>query len=394
MEEKRMTSEENATERLFCQDSHQKEFTATVLSCEAGNDGYRIVLDRTAFFPEGGGQSGDSGWLDGIRVLDTHEKDGIIYHTAEAPLEAGILAMGKLDYETRFERMQQHTGEHIVSGIVHSLYGYDNVGFHLGAEVTTLDFNGELTQEQVEELESRANGAVFANISLQTLYRTKEELKGMEYRSKIEIDGQIRIVSIPGYDICACCAPHVERTGEVGLIRILSCEKHRGGCRVTIVCGSRALADYRKKQQSVTEVSVALSAKPDKIGEAVLRLKEQQTELKERLSRLQASYLQQKLSEIAPDTRNLCLFEEEMDSIAARNFINEAVERCTGVCGIFIGTDAGGYHYILGSREADAQEAAKLLNSHFQGKGGGKPQMAQGSLVGTQEEIRKAAMAF
>ena len=389
MEEKQMSLCAETTEKLYDKDSHMKVFTATVISCEERKNGYQVALDRTAFFPEGGGQSGDRGWLNDVEVFDTHEKNGIVYHYTKIPLEAGVTVEGKLDYEERFARMQQHTGEHILSGIVHQLYGYDNVGFHLGADVTTLDFNGELTEEQVEDLESRANRAVFANIPVQILYPTKEELGKLAYRSKIEIEGQVRIVSIPGYDICACCAPHVDRTGEIGLIKILSCDRHRGGCRVMIVCGVRALADYRVRLQSVTEVSVALSAKPDRIGEAVHRQKEQYAKLREQLNRIQAVYLQQKLLEITPVDKYAVIFEEELDNIAARNFVNDAMERCRGICGVFTGTDEGGYRYILGSKYADVCEFAKKLNAKFGGKGGGKPEMVQGSLVGKEEEIRK-----
>lgn len=398
MEEKQMIAHGRETEKLYYKDSHMKEFEATVLSCEekrtveGEKTGYRIVLDRTAFFPEGGGQFGDVGRLDDVEVFDTHEKDGLIVHETKEPLEPGRTVKGRLNFDVRFDRMQQHSGEHILSGLVRNLYGYDNVGFHLGAEITTLDFDGELTEEQVRDLELRANQGVFENVPIQVLYPTKEQLKGVNYRSKIEIEGQVRIVSIPGYDICACCAPHVDRSGEIGLIRIAGCEKHRGGCRMTILCGSRALADYQKKQQSVTAVSVALSAKPEKIEDAVLRLKEQQNRLREQLNRMQERYLQQKLAELTAETRGVCIFEEELDSIAARNFINSAVERCEGICGAFIGTEETGYHYILGSRTVDLRAFSKTLNEKFQGKGGGKPEMVQGSLLGTEAEIRRTVM--
>lgn len=398
MEEKELAAQGEATEKLFYKDSHQKEFTANVLSCEEKISakgeklGYRVVLDRTAFFPEGGGQFGDRGWLNDVEVFDTHEKNGIIYHEVKTPLKAGTKVTGKLDFEERFARMQQHTGEHIVSGIVHRLYGYDNVGFHLGADVTTLDFNGELTEEQVRETELLANRAVFDNIPVQVLYPSKEELAEMDYRSKIEIEGQVRIVSIPGVDMCACCAPHTYTTGEVGLIRILSCDRHRKGCRMTMVSGIRALADYRQKQKSVTEVSVALSAPPEKIGEAVIHLKEQQGKLREQMNRMQAAYLQRKLSEITPKDKNVCIFEEEMDSIAVRNFVNDAMERCEGICGAFVGTDEEGYRYILGSRSVDLRVFCRTLNARFQGKGGGKPEMVQGSLKGSRDEIQELFM--
>ena len=398
MEAKEMNLSGQETERLYYKDSHRKEFEATVLSCEEKTTakgekaGYRIVLDRTAFFPEGGGQFGDVGWLDDVEVTDTREKDGAIYHETKKPLIPGSRVKGKLNFEVRFDRMQQHTGEHILSGLVHSRYGYDNVGFHLGAEITTLDFNGELTGDQVKELELLANRGVFENVPVQVLYPTKEQLKNVDYRSEIDIEGQVRIVSIPGYDICACCAPHVDRSGEIGLVKIVSCERHRGGCRMTILCGMRALLDYQRKQQSVTEVSVSLSAKPEKVGEAVLQLKEREGRIREQLNRAQERYLNQKLEELTGEERHVVLFEKELDHVAARNFVNRAVERCEGICGAFLGTDENGYHYILGSRSVDLRAFSKSLNERFQGKGGGKPEMVQGSLVGKSEEIRRMIM--
>lgn len=395
MEAKEMNLSGQETERLYYKDSHRKEFEATVLSCEeklskkGERTEYLVVLDRTTFFPEGGGQFGDIGWLNEAEVTDTREKDGVIYHETKTPLLPGSRVKGRLNYEVRFDRMQQHTGEHILSGLVHNLYGYDNVGFHLGVEITTLDFNGELTEEQVKDLEARANRAVFENVPIQVLYPTKEQLKQVDYRSKLEIEGQVRIVSIPGYDICACCAPHVDRSGEIGLIKIVSCEKHRGGCRMTILCGMRALLDYREKQQSVAQVSVALSAKPEKVGEAVLQFKERENRIREQLNRMQERYLSGKLAELKKEDRRVCIFEEELDSVAARNFVNRAMEICDGICGVFVGSDENGYHYILGSRTVDLKAFSKGLNERFQGKGGGKPEMVQGSLVGRAEEIRQ-----
>ena len=376
------------TEKLYDKDSYLQEFIATVISCEQKNDTtYRVVLDQTAFFPEGGGQTGDIGWLNDIAVTDTREKAGVIYHETNVPMEPGTQAAGKIDFAVRYDKMQQHTGEHILSGIVCATYGYNNVGFHLSTEITTLDFDGELSAEQVRDLEIKANEMIHRNIPVQVKFPTKEELAAMEYRSKIEIEGQVRIVEIPGVDRCACCAPHVKMTGEVGLIKIVSCERHRGGCRMTIVCGMRALKDYQQKQESVGKVSAALSAKPDKIAEAVERLQEQQTKLREQLNRIQAMYLENKLEKIQPEEKVVCIFEESLDSIAMRNFVNGAMERCDGVCGAFIGNDECGYHYVLGSKTVDVREISKQLNQKFNGKGGGKPQMVQGSLNGCAKEI-------
>lgn len=376
-------------ERLFDTDSYLQEFQATIISCEQKKeDTWQVVLDKTAFFPEGGGQTGDTGWLNDVEVIDTHEKAGVIYHETKEPLEVGTQVAGKIDFEVRYDKMQQHTGEHILSGIVCSTYGYNNVGFHLSSEITTLDFDGELSAEQVRELEIKVNQAIRANIPIQVKLPSKAELSEMEYRSKIEIEGQVRIVEIPGVDRCACCAPHVKTTAEVGLLKIQSCERYRGGCRLTIVCGMRALKDYQQKQESVGKVSAALSAKPDKIAEAVKHLQEQQQSLREQLNRIQALYLDEKLKKIKAEDKVVCIFEESLDSVAMRNFVNSAMDRCDGICGAFIGNDESGYHYILGSKTHDVREISRQLNTQFNGKGGGKPQMVQGALTGIAEEIR------
>ena len=377
------------TEKLYDKDSYLQEFQATVISCDPKDETtWRVVLDRTAFFPEGGGQTGDTGWLNEIEVIDTREKAGVVYHETKALIEVGTQVAGRIDFQARFDKMQQHTGEHILSGIVCATYGYNNVGFHLSKDITTLDFDGELSVEQVRELEVKVNQAIHANIPVQVKFPPKEELADMEYRSKIEIEGQVRIVEIEGVDRCACCAPHVKTTAEVGLLKIQSCDRHRGGCRLTIVCGMRALKDYQQKQESVGKVSAALSAKPDKIAEAVKHLQEQHTSSREQLNRIQAMYLQEKLEKIQAEDKCVCIFEESLDSIAMRNFVNDAMERCVGICGAFIGNETSGYHYILGSKKVDVREISKQLNARFHGKGGGKPQMVQGSLMGNAEEIQ------
>lgn len=383
------------TEKLYDKDSFLQEFQAAVVSCEQKDEKtYRVVLDKTAFFPEGGGQTGDTGWLNNIAVTDTREKAGVIYHETNVPMEPGTQVAGKIDFAVRYDKMQQHTGEHILSGIVCSTYGCNNVGFHLSTEITTLDFDGELSADQVRELEVKANEMIHKNIPVQVKFPTKEKLAAMDYRSKIEIEGQVRIVEIPGVDRCACCAPHVKMTGEVGLIKIVSCDRHRGGCRLTIVCGMRALKDYQQKQESVGKVSAALSAKPEKIAEAVAHLQEQQAKLREQLNHIQSMYLESKLEKIQPEETVVCIFEESLDSIAMRNFVNGAMERCDGVCGAFIGNDECGYHYILGSKTVDVREISKKLNEQFQGKGGGKPQMVQGSLKGSASEVTQFLELF
>ena len=269
--------ESSQTEKLFYNNSHQKSFEATVLSCQKKENYYEIVLDQTAFFPEGGGQYADTGYLGDAKVLDVQEQEGQILHRTDQELPVGEKVTGQLDWELRFMKMQQHTGEHIVSGIVHERYGYENVGFHLGNEDCTMDFNGEIPVEDLQEIEFRANQAVWENLKIQILYPSKEEEKEMTYRSKIEITGQVRVVIVPGYDACACCAPHVDFTGEIGLIKLVGMQRYKGGVRVTMLCGGRAMADYALKQKQAKEISAMLCAKENELTDAVAHLQKDLT---------------------------------------------------------------------------------------------------------------------
>lgn len=385
------------TEKLFYEDSYIKEFQARVLSCRERNGGYQAVLTRTAFFPEGGGQSADTGFLytkegEEIRVTDVHEKDGVVYHHISQPVQEGTEVRGKLDFQERFSKMQQHTGEHILSGLVNRHFGYRNVGFHLGTQEVTMDYNGVLTEEDLRQIEYEANEAVAENIPVKVLYPSKEELKNIIYRSKIEIEGQIRIVQIPGYDSCACCAPHVKETGSVGLIKIVGAVHYKGGMRVSILCGFRALKDYRMKERNVTEISNLLSAKQEDTAQAVEHLGQELNRQKEKNKALQERYVALCLENIrknADPEENIFLFEEELDPGARRDFVNKGMEMTQGLAGVFVGTDDSGYQYVLGSRRPDIQEIGKKLNARFQGKGGGRPPMIQGSLKGKEQEIRE-----
>lgn len=385
------------TEKLFYEDSYIKEFQARVLSCRERNGGYQAVLTRTAFFPEGGGQSADTGFLytkegEEIRVTDVHEKDGVVYHHISQPVQEGTEVRGKLDFQERFSKMQQHTGEHILSGLVNRHFGYRNVGFHLGTQEVTMDYNGVLTEEDLRQIEYEANEAVAENIPVKVLYPSKEELKNIIYRSKIEIEGQIRIVQIPGYDSCACCAPHVRETGSVGLIKIVGAVHYKGGMRVSILCGFRALEDYRMKERNVTEISNLLSAKQEDTAQAVEHLGQELNRQKEKNKALQERYVALCLENIrknADPEENIFLFEEELDPGARRDFVNKGMEVTRGLAGVFVGTDDSGYQYVLGSRRPDIQETGKKLNARFQGKGGGRPPMIQGSLKGKEQEIRE-----
>lgn len=381
------------TEKLFYEDSHMITFSAIVIACEKVGEYYEAVLDRTAFFPEGGGQYADTGWIDGVRVLDAQEKEGLIYHKVESPLEVGKKVSGEIDWEERFSKMQQHSGEHIVSGIVNAEYGYDNVGFHMGKDAITMDFNGVLTKEQLKEIEKKANEAVVKNLEIQVLYPSKDELEDLKYRSKIEIEGQVRIVRIPGYDTCACCAPHVKKTGEVGLIKLIGIQNYKGGVRVSMLCGFRAISDYDEKSESVKSISVMLSAKEEEISDEVAKLKEEIASHKGKIAELQQMLLRYKVSEIPENQELVVLFESELSGNAPRELANLVLEKQADVAAIFAGDTEHGYRYVIGSKKVDVRPFAKALNEKFQGRGGGKPEMVQGSLCGGELEIREEVKA-
>lgn len=382
------------------------DFTATVEECilDEENGQYKIVLDRTAFFPEEGGQLADKGTLSvmeemdvlekakesEIKVLDVQIKNNIIYHNIATPIPSGTTVTGHVDWAQRFDFMQQHSGEHIISGLIHSHFGLDNVGFHLGLSEVTLDMNGELTPEQLCMIEQKANEVIWRDLPINIFYPSAEELSTLEYRSKLELTEDVRIVEIPGVDLCACCAPHVESTGQIGLIKITGFMRHRGGVRINILCGERALADYKEKQNSVTDISVQLSAKQNAVADAVNRLREENGRLKEQYTALQAKLLQLALQSLpAPSqSANALLFIEEINDITMRNAINDLVTKYIGYCGIFVGNDETGYRFIIGSSAKDCRELAKALRETLSAKGGGTAPMIQGSIQGTQAVIR------
>ena len=374
------------TEKLYYLDSHLFEFEATVLAAREEKRGWEIVLDRTAFFPEGGGQPADTGTIGRARVLDVHEREGEIRHLCDRELASGTYAC-TVDAEKRLRRMQNHSGEHVFSGLTHQKYGAENVGFHMAADCMTIDFDKELSFEQLSEIEYEANLAVRANIPVRTFYPSPEELKTLEYRSKKELAGAVRIVEIAGIDRCACCAPHVRATGEIGAIKLLTAERHRGGVRLSLICGMDALDDYRRKQDSAAAISALLSAKRDEIAPAVERLLESEAKLKERASILGMRCAALRAEAIAPTEGNICLFDEGLSEAAARELVNRLTEKTDGVAALFLADGAGQWRYIIGSRRVDLRSAAKAINAGVSGRGGGRPEMIQGSAAASEQEI-------
>ncbi len=378
-------------QKLYYKDVHMVDFTATVTECipDASGKQYQILLDQTAFFPEEGGQLADKGTLADMAVWDVQIMDNLIYHTVPAPLPVGSTVTGHVDWAQRFDFMQQHTGEHIISGLIHAHFGLDNVGFHLGLSEVTMDMNGELSWEQLRFIEQEANKIIWKNLPIVITYPSADALAGMNYRSKLDLTEDVRIVEIPGVDTCACCAPHVDSTGQIGIIKIVDFMRHRGGVRINILCGNRALADYTEKQDSVSNISVQLSAKQNAVSDAVAHLREENLRLKEQHTALQIKMLDLALDALPAPTESdhAILFINEINDITMRNAINDLVTRYSGFCGIFTGNDESGYRFIIGSSTNDCRELAKQLREAFQAKGGGTAPMIQGSIPTTQAKI-------
>ncbi len=377
------------TSELYYTDAYIAEFDATVVSCEQGKSGrYLIILDKTAFFPEQGGQSADTGLIrtqDGrtVSVLHASIKDGIITHETDAPLDCGIAVHGSVDFERRFSNMQQHTGEHIFSGLVHSMFGYDNVGFHLSDSEVTMDYNGVLTDENIREIELRANEAIWQNLEVKCNFPAADELDKIDYRSKKELTGDIRIVTIPGVDVCACCAPHVSDTGEIGILKVISCQSYKGGVRVSILCGRRALEFLNSEHEIVKDLTRFLTTGSDKILESVKRQADECYSLKGELSECREKLIDIEAAEIDADMRDVFLVKEGgLDGNLMRKAANKLAASHAGFCGVFSGSDAEGYKYIIasGSEGRDAGLLQQKLKDEFGARGGGKQKMIQGSI--------------
>lgn len=376
------------TEKLYYSDGHLSRFTARVTSCEKEDGAWAVKLDRSAFFPGGGGQEADEGVLSDMKLLGLREEGEDIVHLTPAPLEPGALVEGRIDWPLRFSRMQGHSGEHILSGTVHRLFGYDNVGFHMGEEAITIDFSGELSREDLSRAELEANRAIWRDVPVRTLLPTPGELAAMDYRSKKELTGQVRIVEIEGVDLCACCAPHVSHSGEVGLLKIIDSMRHRGGTRLTLLCGEAALLDYEALHENNAAVSAALSAKRLETGGAIARVMAEQEERRAELTKLKRELLQLKAAALRPTEGSICIFESDIDMITLRELVNAGSELADKVCAGFAGTD-GDYKYIIGSRTVPLRARAKEINAAIDGRGGGSDAMIQGTSRARREDIER-----
>ena len=366
------------TVKLFYNDPFLTEFSATVLSCEEGKGGYKVVLDQTAFYPEGGGQPTDIGVLGGVKVTDVHEKAGVITHTCAAPLEVGAVVSGKIDWAVRFDHMQQHSGEHIISGILCQDYHCDNVGFHMGADTVTIDYNTEITWEQVLDAERKANEYIWADIPVDISYPDKAALDALDYRSKKELSGQVRIVAFPGADCCACCGTHVLRAGQVGLVKVLSCQKFREGVRLEILCGQRAFKYLSAVYDQDRAIAQRLSVKPHDTYAAVERLEDELAALKLRAAQLEEQVFAQ-IAESYADSADVLLIRESLKPDSVRRLSDAVAHKCSGLAAVFAGADGEGYNYALVRGDgADINAFVKEMNKALNGRGGGRNGFAQG----------------
>lgn len=375
------------TRKLYYEDCHLRCFSAVVTSCEKAGKGWQVTLDATAFYPEGGGEAPDLGTLGGVNVLDVQEDGEQVVHLCDGPLTVGETVTGEIDWERRFDLMQQHTGEHIISGLIYEKFGYMNTGFHVGADVMEVDFDGPISADDLAEIEGRANEAVWENIPLKCWIPTPEELPTVFYRTKRALTWPVRIVQVPGYDSCACCGIHVKNTGEVGLIKILSCTALRGGVRLELVCGGRAYRHMVTVFEENRKVSQAFSAPMNATGEAALRMNEALAAEKSRAVGLQNRLLE-RIAGSYVNFGDVVHFEQGLDGNGLRQLADKIADCCGGRVAVFSGEE-GNYNYCLAQRGGDLRELNRTMTATLNGRGGGKPEFQQGTLHTTKAQIEE-----
>ena len=374
------------TLKLYYADAFLREFDGRVLACRPDGKKWLVALDQTAFYPEGGGQPADHGTLGEARVLDVHEKDGVVTHLCDRALSVGAEVSGHIDWARRFDHMQQHSGEHIISGLLCSTFHCDNVGFHMGADVVTIDYNAPITWEQALEVERRANAYIWADHPIRIWYPSAEELAALPYRSKKELTGAVRITEFPGADRCACCGTHVSSSGQVGLLKLLSCQKFRDGVRLELLCGQRALDCLAAGWEQARQIGQALSVKPQSAFAAVSRLQEELLSLKEKAARLEEA----DFAHVAAQYRgagSVLHIAEPLDGDGARRLCDAIAKAAGGRCAVFAGRD-GDYRYAVIESGGDLRQFIKDMNTALHGRGGGRDGFAQGSAACTAEEVR------
>ncbi len=356
-----------------------KEFYAVVTDCIKTDIGYSVCLDNTLFYAEGGGQPSDKGKINEIAVLDVRETHEGICHLMPEPFEKGQNVKCEIDFKRRFSFMQHHTAEHIISGLAVKKHGFKNVGFHIGSDCTTLDFDGELTTEQVDEIEFLANQAIWENVPVTERILKPDESASFNYRSKKEISGDIRIITVEGYDTCACCGSHVMFTGEIGAVKIIDAKRYKGGIRLSIVCGAKALEDYSVKHRLVRGLCAELSSKETGLAERIKTILDQTEKQSAEISRLRMNLFRQHIKTLSFSTSFTWVLWEDANPkdlpVMATELANMAGDGM-----VVVPRDSGGYLVAIASSSKQAKEIAAKICTAFSGKGGGSPALWQGSL--------------
>ena len=374
------------TRKLYYEDCNLTEFTARVTGCEEGKGGFRVTLDATAFYPEGGGQPWDLGILGGSKVLEVREEGEEVVHLCDCPLAVGQQVKGIIDWKRRFDLMQQHTGEHILSGAIHAKYGYHNVGFHMGADVITIDFDGLIPPEDLKGLEDTVNAAIWQNLIVKCWYPSPEELPNVGYRTKKALPWPVRIVEVPGYDKCACCGVHTATTGQGGLVKIFSSMKFHGGSRLEMACGKRAMDLLTAVFDQNRLVSQAFSAQIFQTGAAAAKMNELLEQEKFRAGRLERQ-LFESIAKSYVNCGNVLHFQDDLSGVGVRDLADKIADRCGGMAAVFSGSDDTGYSFCLVTRQGDLRQFGKDMTAALCGRGGGKPGFIQGSVKATRQEI-------
>ena len=374
------------TEKLYYADAYLRRFSATVLDCQETKGGFKVVLDRTAFYPEGGGQPADHGDINGVAVTDVHEKDGVIFHTCAEKVEIGSQVCCTIDWARRFDHMQQHSGEHVLSGILCADHHCDNVGFHLGADSITIDYNTDISYDQALAAESKANAVIWADRTVEVDYPNPEALAALDYRSKKELTGQVRIVTFPEADCCACCGTHVERAGQVGLVKVLSCQKFREGVRIEILCGKRAFDYLSAVYEQDKAIGQKLSVKPVDTLVAAERMEAELSAVKFRSVELETELFAH-IAESCAGQENVLLFRDEMRPDSVRRLADTVAQKATGLTAVFAGADGQYAYALIRSDGADINPFVKAMNAALKGRGGGRSGFAQGSVQAERAAI-------
>lgn len=379
------------TIKEYYNNAYTKEMDTVVLSCiKTENDDYDVVLESTCFFPEAGGQSADTGCIQDAKVTDVQiDSSEVIHHICDKPLNEGEKVHISIDWTRRHTFMQHHSGEHIFSGLVHARFGYNNVGFHLSDNICTMDYNGKLTDADVAELEEAANECIYTDSEITCEFPSNEVLETLDYRCKGELTPPIRIVKVDDgkIDSCACCAPHVKRTGEIGLLKVISCASYKGGVRLIIICGRSAFALFSKYSGIVSDASHILSVPDEEITGRMKEVMDERYNLGQEIISLHREKLEDSITRISPDQDDVLLFESDIETKTIRNYVNKLIETHSGLCGIFCGTDTDGYSFILASSETDLKETTGILRQKLGAKCGGSPKMIQGFVSSSKEEI-------